>query len=59
VTKVRPKPAGKPSPLKSARRWRPDLWICLVLLASTLAVYSQVRHYDFAPASPPIACCGR
>ena len=53
MTKVRPKPAGKPSPLKSARRWRPDLWICLVLLASTLAVYSQVRHYDFVNYDDP------
>jgi tetratricopeptide (TPR) repeat protein len=44
VTKVRPKPAG---------RWWPDLWICLLLLAATLAVYSQVRHYEFVNYDDP------
>ena len=53
VTKVRPKPAAKPSPPKSARRWWPDLWICLLLLAATLAVYSQVRNYDFVNYDDP------
>jgi tetratricopeptide (TPR) repeat protein len=53
VTKVRPKPAGKPSPAGPARRWRPDLWICLLLLAATLSVYSQVRHYDFVTYDDP------
>jgi len=53
VTKVRPKPAGKPSPPTSApRRW-PDLSICLLLLAATLAVYSQVSHYDFVNYDDP------
>lgn len=44
MTKVRPKPAG---------RWWPDLWICLLLLAATLAVYSQVRHYEFVNYDDP------
>ncbi len=44
MTKVRPKPAG---------RWWPDLWICLLLLAATLAVYSQVSHYDFVNYDDP------
>jgi tetratricopeptide (TPR) repeat protein len=42
VAKVRPKPA----------LW-PDLSICLLLLASTLAVYSQVRLYDFVNYDDP------
>jgi Flp pilus assembly protein TadD len=53
VTKVRPKPAAPPSPPRSARRWWPDLWICLLLLAATLAVYSQVRNYDFVNYDDP------
>ena len=44
MAKVRPKPAG---------RWWPDLWICLLLLAATLAVYSQVRNYDFVNYDDP------
>ena len=53
MRKVRPKPAAKgPSP-KPARRWWPDLGICLLLVASTLAVYSQVRHYDFVNYDDP------
>jgi tetratricopeptide (TPR) repeat protein len=54
VTKVRPKPAvrskpaaGKPAPAQLAPPWWPDLRVCLVLLVAALAVYSQVRHYDF------------
>ena len=48
MTKVRPRPAaGKPAAPGPARPWWPDLWICLLLAAATLAVYSQVRHYDF------------
>ena len=47
--------AAKPAALKPdagkapqpARRWGPDLWICLLLLGATLAVYSQVRNYGF------------
>jgi tetratricopeptide (TPR) repeat protein len=57
VPKVRPrpadKPAAKPSPPGSARRWWPDFWICLLLLAATLAVYSQVRHYEFVNYDDP------
>jgi hypothetical protein len=53
VTKVRPKPADKPSPPKSARRWWPDFWICLLLLGATLPVYSQVRNYDFVNYDDP------
>ena len=53
VTKVRPKPAAPPSPPRPARRWWPDLWICLLLLAATLAVYSQVRHFDFVNYDDP------
>jgi tetratricopeptide (TPR) repeat protein len=53
VSKVRPKPADKPPPPRSARRWWPDVWICLLLLAVTLAAYSQVRHYDFVNYDDP------
>jgi len=53
VTKVRPKPAAIPLPPRSTRRWWPDVCICLLLLASTLAVYSQVRHYDFVNYDDP------
>ena len=42
MARVRPKPAV----------W-PDLSICLLLLAATLAVYSQVRHYDFVNYDDP------
>ncbi len=37
----------------SARRWWPDFWIGLLLLAATVAVYSQVRHYDFVNYDDP------
>ena len=30
-----------------APHWKQDLWIYLALLASTFAVYAQVRHFDF------------
>ena len=53
MTKVRPKPAAKPSPPTSAPRWWPDLWICLLLLAATPAVYSQVQRYDFVNYDDP------
>jgi len=53
VRKVLPKPAVKPAPPKPARRRRPDLWICLLLLGATLAVYSQVRNYDFVNYDDP------
>jgi tetratricopeptide (TPR) repeat protein len=57
VPKVRPRPADKPaaqpSPPGSARRWWPDLWICLLLLTATLAVYSQVRHFEFVNYDDP------
>jgi tetratricopeptide (TPR) repeat protein len=57
VSKVRPKPAGvkqpPPQAPKAARPWLPDLWICLLLLALTLAVYSQVRHFDFVNYDDP------
>jgi len=57
VPKVRPKPvdkpAAKPPPPSFARRRWPDFWICLLLLAATLAVYSQVRHYEFVNYDDP------
>src|ERR1035438_5153552 len=53
VRKVRPNPAAKGSSPKPARRWWPDLGICLLLVVSTLAVYSQVRHYDFVNYDDP------
>jgi protein O-mannosyl-transferase len=53
VSKIRPKPADKPSPPRFARRWWPDLWICLLIAAATLAVYSQVRSYDFVNYDDP------
>jgi tetratricopeptide (TPR) repeat protein len=47
-SKVRPRPeVDKPAAPATARPWAPDLWVCLLLLAATLAVYSQVRHFDF------------
>jgi tetratricopeptide (TPR) repeat protein len=46
--RIRPKPAaGKPQTPPSVRPWWPDLRVCLLLLVATLAVYSQVRHYDY------------
>jgi tetratricopeptide (TPR) repeat protein len=49
-----PAPARAPARAPGlARRWWPDFWICLLLLASTLAVYSQVRHYDFVTYDDP------
>jgi tetratricopeptide (TPR) repeat protein len=53
MRKVRPKPAAQVPAPKPAARWWPDLWICLLLLTSTLAVYSQVRHYEFANYDDP------
>ena len=54
MTKVPSKQADKPSPRpQSARRWQPDFWICLLLLAATLAVYIQVRQYDFVNYDDP------
>jgi protein O-mannosyl-transferase len=54
VNKVRPKPAAdKPEPPKTARSWGPDLLVCLLLLAATLAVYSQVRQYGFVNFDDP------
>jgi tetratricopeptide (TPR) repeat protein len=41
------------SPPNRARRWWPDLWICLLLAAATLLVYSQVRHFDFVNYDDP------
>ena len=53
MTKVRPKPAArKPAPTKAGSIW-PGLGICLVLLLATLAVYGQVRHYDFVDYDDP------
>lgn len=53
MSKIRPRPEVKPSPRESARRWRPDFWICLLLLAATVAVYSQVGHYEFVNYDDP------
>jgi len=53
VTKVRSKPANRPQAPQSTRPWLPDVWICLLLLAATLAVYSQVGHYDFVNYDDP------
>ena len=53
MSKIRPKPADKPSPPPPARRRWTDLWICLLLLGATLAVYSQVRRYDFVNYDDP------
>ena len=52
VTKVRPKPAGKLAPPVARSLW-PDLGVCLILLLLTLAVYGQVRHYDFVNYDDP------
>lgn len=53
MTKVHPKPPSKPSPPVSARFGGGDFWICLLLLAATLAVYSQVRRFDFVDYDDP------
>jgi tetratricopeptide (TPR) repeat protein len=53
VTKVRPKAAEHAAPSLPAHAWWPDVWLCLLLLAATLAVYSQVRHYDFVNYDDP------
>ena len=53
MSKSRPKPVRQPlPPTPAVRRW-PDLWICLLLLAATLAAYSQVRSYDFVNYDDP------
>jgi protein O-mannosyl-transferase len=39
--------------MKSTRHHAPDLWICLALLAATLAVYSPVRNFDFINYDDP------
>jgi hypothetical protein len=52
VTESRPGPPSKPLPV-SARLGGGDFWICLLLLAATLAVYSQVRHFDFVDYDDP------
>jgi tetratricopeptide (TPR) repeat protein len=53
VRKVRPKLAVERSRPKPAQRWWPDLCVCLLLLASTLSVYSQVRSYEFVNYDDP------
>jgi len=53
VRKARPKPAAEGARSKPAQRSWPDLGICLLLLASTLAVYSQVRSYEFVNYDDP------
>jgi protein O-mannosyl-transferase len=53
VRKVRPKPAAEASAPKPVQRWWLDLGICLLLLALTLAVYSQVRSYEFVNYDDP------
>jgi tetratricopeptide (TPR) repeat protein len=61
VRKARPKPSGgqaktiakhrdQPEP---AGRPRSDFWICLVLLATSFAVYAPVRHFDFVNFDDP------
>jgi protein O-mannosyl-transferase len=37
----------------AVRDWRSDLWICLALLAITLAVYAQVSTFDFINFDDP------
>ena len=51
MTRTRPKPA-------TARPWRSDLWICLLLVAAIFGVYSQVRSYDFVRFDDPTYVAG-
>jgi len=53
VTKVRPKPAARKRAPPNAGSIRPGLGICLILLLAILAVYGQVRHYDFVDYDDP------
>ena len=51
VRKVRKPAAGVPR--RQAARWWLDVGICLLLVAATVAVYSQVRHYEFVNYDDP------
>jgi len=53
VSKVRNKPVAKLAPPEPASRWQSDVWICLLILVATLAVYSPVRHFDFVNYDDP------
>ena len=61
MRRTRPKPPGGPAktPPQPARQPEPalgrraDVWICLALLAASLAVYAPVRHFDFVNFDDP------
>lgn len=48
------KPRATPQPLRpAARGFRHNLWICLVLVAATFAVYLQTRQFEFVNFDDP------